>query len=128
MTHLFYEDERDAVRAMISNAGKSLKECALYLWPHLKPDTAQAKLRSQLNGHDDGEQLKFSEVVALMRYCDAFDPLLYVCDETQHARPPRKAPNDQRVELVSVIKEASATMQKAMARLDHLETITASRP
>lgn len=44
------------------------------------------------------------------------------------ARPPRKAPNDERLELVSAIKEASQTMQKAMARLDHLETIAGGPP
>lgn len=126
MTNLFYEDDRDAVRAMLSAANRSVKEAACHLWPRMKPESAYSKLYAQLNAQGD-EELKFSEVVQLMRWCEHFDPLDYICDETQHARPVRKAPNDERLELVSAIKEASQTMQKAMARLDHLETITAVR-
>lgn len=123
---LFYEDDRDSVRAMLSSAGKTVKEAACHLWPRMKPDSAYAKLYAQLNAVGD-EEMKFSEVIELMRWCDHFDPLAYICDETLHARPPRKAPNDERLELVGAIKEASQTMQKAMARLDHLETITSAR-
>lgn len=121
MVQLFYEDERDAVRAMISASGKTLKECANHLWPHMKPDTAQAKLRSQLNGNDDGEQLKFAEVIELMRYCKSPDALYYVCDETSHARPAAIVRDDKRAELVAVLKDTGIVMRQALEQLNRLD-------
>lgn len=119
---LFYEDDRDAIRTMIGSSGKTFKECAQHLFPNLKPETAYAKLKTMVDGAGD-EELKFSQVVTLMRFCQHYDPLYYVCDETLHARPDRKTPDDQRVALTEAIKQASEMMNRAMAQIAHLDSI-----
>lgn len=121
MSRLFYEDERDAVRSMIAAANKTVQECAHHLWPRMKPQSAYAKLYAQLNGNDDGEQLKFAEVIELMRFCQTLDALLYSCDETLHARPARMAPDDKKLELAAVLREASTVMRQTLDQLQRLD-------
>lgn len=129
MTRTFYEDETEAVRAMIADSGKSIKECALHLWgASMKPEVATAKLRAQLNHHNEGEQLKFADVLALMKYCDAYDPLYYLCDNTSHGTPPRLSTQDQEVELAETLKQAADTLARTMARLDRLQADRAAHP
>ncbi|XLV72591.1 hypothetical protein ACKZDW_08045 [Ralstonia syzygii subsp. celebesensis] len=48
-TKLFYEDEYEALNLMVSNSQKSAKELAAYLFPHLKPESAYARLKACLN-------------------------------------------------------------------------------
>lgn len=72
-----------------------------------------------LNGGD--EELRFSQVMELMRFCNRYDPLYYACDDTLHARPDRKAPEDQKVKLVGAIQDAAHTMKDAMRMLENLE-------
>jgi sulfur relay (sulfurtransferase) DsrF/TusC family protein len=121
MARLFYEDEFDALNTMIGDSGKTVKECANHLYPDMKPDSAYAKLKDQLN-QKGSEELKFRQVLALMKFCETYDPLMYVCDETLHARPDRKAPADEEVKLVEAINSAAETMNKAMRQLEHLRS------
>lgn len=116
---LFYEDEYEALQLMASGSGKSIKEVAQFLWPAMKPESAYAKLKSCLNPKGD-ERLSFGQVIALAKFCNQFDALLYFCDETLHARPDRKTPEDESVKLIETIERSADTMQKAMEALDRL--------
>lgn len=118
---LFYDDEFEALQNMVSGSGKTFKEIAAHLWPDMKPESAYAKLKACLNPKGD-ENLRFGQVVALMKFCNCYDPLFYICDETMHARPDRKAPEDESVKLVEVIEGAADTMTKAMAALERLQS------
>ena len=120
MSKLFYDDEHEALQLMVSNSGKTIKEVAHFLWPDMKPDSAYAKLKACLNPKGD-EQFKFGQVIALMRFCNSYEPLEYVCDETMHARPVRKAPEDDVVTIAEIIEGAADTMSKAMAQLERLQ-------
>lgn len=120
MSRLFYEDEFDALTTMVGESGKTMKECAAFLYPDMKPESAYSKLKDQLN-HKGSEQLKFRQVVALAKFCEQYDPLLYFCDETMHARPDRKAPADEKVKLVEAIHGAADVMNKAMRQLERLD-------
>lgn len=119
---LFFEDEFDAYAEMIGKSGKTQKECAHFLWPDMKQASAIAKLQQCLDRHGD-ERLKFGQVVALMTFCGRFDPLMYACDETLHARPERKSPADQEQRLVEVIDKAAHTLQRAMQELGNMRRI-----
>lgn len=120
MNHkLFYEDEYEALQLTVSSSGKSIKEVAAFLWPAMKPESAYAKLKNCLNPKGD-ERLSFGQVIALAKFCNQFDALLYFCDETLHARPDRKTPEDESVKLVETIERAADTMGKAMAMLEKL--------
>lgn len=123
MRRLFYEDEYDALNAMVGGSGKTIKQCAAFLFPDMKPDSAYAKLKDQLNPLGS-EELKFRQVIALMKFCETYDPLLYACDETYHARPDRKAPEDEAVRLVEAINGAAEIMTKAMRQLERLQETT----
>ena len=116
---LFYEDEFEALALMISNSTKTTKEVAQYLFPHLKPDSAYSRLKACLNPEKD-ERLTFGQIVAAMNFCGCYDPLMYACDETLHARPDRKAPGDEEVRVVEVINGAADTLNKALRQLEHL--------
>ena len=117
---LFFEDEYEALNLMISNSEKSAKELAVFLFPHLKVDSAYARLKSCLNPERD-ERLTFGQIIAAMRFCESYEPLMYACDETQHARPDRRAPEDEEVRLVEAIHGAAAMMQRAMRQLEHMQ-------
>lgn len=117
---LFYEDEYEALALTISDSERSFKEVAMYLFPHLKAESAYARLKSCLNEPKD-ERLTFGQVIAVCKFCERWHALMYFCDETMHARPDRKAPADERVRLTSAIADASATLQRAMAQLERLQ-------
>lgn len=117
---LFYEDEFEAFNLMVSRSGKTHKELACFLFPHMKPESAYARLKVCLNPQGD-QHFTFGQVVAAMRFCESYDPLMYVCDETMHARPDRKAPEDEEVRLVEAINSAADVMQKAMRQLESLQ-------
>lgn len=116
---LFYEDEYEALNLMVSNSQKATKELAYFLFPHLKPDSAYARLKACLNSEKD-ERLTFGQIIAAMKFCECYDPLMFACDETMHARPDRRAPQDEEVKLVEAINSAATIMTKAMKQLEHL--------
>lgn len=116
---LFYEDEYEALGLMISTSEKTYQEVAHFLFPHMKPNSAYARLKVCL--HPDGDQrLTFGQIVAVMKFCERYDPLMHACDETLHARPDRKSPADEEVKLVEAINGAASVLTKAMAQLEHL--------
>ena len=116
---LFFEDEYEALNLMVSNSGKSPKELAVYLFPHLKMDSAYARLKACLNSEKD-ERLTFGQIIAAMKFCERYEPLMYACDETLHARPDRRAPKDEEVRLVEAMNSASSMLAKAMKQLEVL--------
>lgn len=118
---LWFDDEFEALQLMISNSQKSSKELACFLFPHLKPDSAYARLRACLNPEKD-ERLTFGQIVAAMKFCGCYEPLLFACDETCHARPPRISPADEEVKLVEAISGAAETLNKAMRQLELLRS------
>lgn len=117
---LFYEDEYEALNLMVSNSHKTAKELAGYLFPHLKLDSAYARLKACLNPEKD-ERLTFGQIIAAMNFCECYEPLMYACDETMHARPDRKAPEDEEVRIVEAMNQAASVMQKAMRQLEQLQ-------
>lgn len=117
---LFYDDEFDAIRQAISDSGKEFKTVAGHMFPDMKPESAYAKLKRCSETTGD-ERLTFGQVIRLMRLCEAYDPLMHACDETLHARPDRKAPEDEAIKLVEVMNSAANTMERAMKALDHLK-------
>ncbi|HEX8895272.1 MAG TPA: hypothetical protein VF783_18240 [Terriglobales bacterium] len=123
MSKLFYDDEHEALQLMVSNSGKTIKEVAQFLWPDMKPDSAYAKLKACLNPKGD-EQFKFGQVIALAKFCNSYEALEYFCDETMHARPVRKAPEDDVVTLSEIIQGAADTIAKATVALDRIQAQT----
>lgn len=117
---LFYDDEFGAIRQAISDSGKPFKLVAAHMFPDMKPESAYAKLKRCTDSSGD-ERLTFGQVTRLMAYCECYDPLMYACDETLHARPDRKAPEDEAVKLVEAINSAANTMERAMKALDHIK-------
>lgn len=124
---LFYEDEFEALNLMVSNSARSHKDLAAFLFPHMRIESAYARLKACLNPEGD-QRLNFGQIVAAMKFCECYEPLMYACDETLHARPDRKAPADEEVRLMEAITAASATLQNAMAQLEHLSAMRQSLP
>ncbi len=116
---LFFEDEYEALNLMISNSGKTAKELAVFLFPHLKMDSAYARLKACMNSEKD-ERLTFGQIIAAMKFCERYEPLMFACDETLHARPDRRAPKDEEVRLVEAMNSASSMLAKAMKQLEVL--------
>jgi len=50
---LFYDDEFDALQQMIAASNRTFKDCALFLRPDLKPESAYAWLKACVNPHGD---------------------------------------------------------------------------
>jgi hypothetical protein len=117
---LFYDDEFDAIATAIGNSGKPFKDVANHMFPDMKPESAYSKLKACASIKGD-ERLTFGQVIRLMRFCECYDPLMHACDETLHARPDRKAPEDEAVKLVEVISGAANTMERAMRAIEQLK-------
>lgn len=117
---LFYDDEFDAIATAIGNSGKPFKIVAAHMFPDMKPESAYAKLKACCSTTGT-ERLTFGQVIRLMAFCESYDPLYHACDETLHARPDRKAPEDEAVRLMEVINGAAATMERATRAIEHLQ-------
>ena len=118
---LFYDDEFDAISTAIGNSGKPFKIVAAYMFPDMKPESAYARLKDCCTATGT-QRLSFGQVVRLMSFCECYDPLQYACDETLHARPDRKSPEDEAVKLVEAMNSAAATMERAMRAMEHLKS------
>lgn len=117
---LFYDDEFDAITTAIGDSGKAFKDVAAHMFPDMKAESAYARLKACCNPTGD-QRLTFGQVIRLMAFCESYDPLMHACDETLHARPDRKSPEDQAVKLVEVISGAAHTMERAMRAIDQLK-------
>lgn len=117
---LFYDDEFDAIATAIGNSGKPFKVVAAHLFPDMKIESAYARLKECCSPSGD-QRLTFGQVVRLMVFCECYDPLMHACDETLHARPDRKSPEDETIKLVEVINGAAHTLERAMKALDHIK-------
>lgn len=123
---LFYDDEFDAIATAIGNSGKTFKEVAGFMFPDMKTESAYARLKACCSPTGD-QRLTFGQVIRLMVFCEAYDPLMHACDETLHARPDRKTAADEEVKLVEVLSSAANTMNRAMKALDQLKNRAAMR-
>lgn len=117
---LFYDDEFDAIAVAIGDSGKTFMAVAQHMFPDMKAESAYAKLKTCVSPTGD-QRLTFGQVIRLMRFCEAYDPLLHACDETLHARPDRKAPEDEFVKLAEVITGAANTLERATKAIEYLK-------
>lgn len=117
---LFYDDEFDAITTAIGDCGKPFKIVAAHMFPDMKPESAYARLKNCCSPTGT-ERLTFGQVIRLMVFCEAYDPLMHACDETLHARPDRKAPEDEAIKLAEVMNAAANTMERAMRAMEHLQ-------
>lgn len=110
MTKLFYDDENDAVAQTIANSQtRSFKECAAFLFPHLKPESQYARLKNCVRSDKPDEKLSFGQIIALCKFCDSYDALHFMSDELDHDRPVKRAPED---ELTSLLRRYLAIKQE----------------
>lgn len=100
MSKLFYDDENDAVAQMIANSPRTFKECAAFLFPHLKPESQYARLKNCVRSDKPDEKLSFGQIIALGKYCEAYDALYFMADELEHDRPVKRAPEDELTKLL----------------------------
>lgn len=117
---LFYDDEFDAIATAIGGSGKDFKLVAAHMFPDMKPESAYARLKQCCSPTGD-QRLTFGQVIRLMAFCEQYDPLMHACDETLHARPDRKAPEDEAVKLVECIDGAVDTINRALKAVEHLK-------
>lgn len=117
---LFYDDEFDAISTAIGESGKPFKIVACHIFPDMKPESAYARLK-ECCSPTGTQRLTFGQVVRLMAFCEAYDPLLFACDETLHARPDRKSPSDELVNLTEVINGAADTLNRALRAVEHIQ-------
>lgn len=108
---LFYDDHSNALQSAIDNNVHeyTFKQVAARMWPHLKPESAYARLKSCLSSAKD-EKLDLAETVLLCRVCGRYEPLMWLCDELDHARPQRRAPQDKAAELITEFNRSIATV------------------
>lgn len=117
MSRLFYDDEFDALAQTIANSKRGFKECAGFLFPHLKPESQYARLKACLNPDKD-ERLTFGQIVALCKYCDCYDALYFMADELSHNRPVKRDPEDEKARLQREYIEAVGTLKRLTERMD----------
>ena len=122
-----YEDELDAIAAMVAASRKPRKEIACDLWPNLKPDTAYAKLAAKLS-REGSEHFQIGEVIKLMVSIGQFDLLYFMCDCTAHKRPERRAEADEQARLAEAVLTATHVLQQAINRLDDMQPTRRPQP
>lgn len=117
---LFYDDEFDAIATAIGDSGKPFKDVAQHIFPDMKAESAYARLKACCSPTGD-QRLTFGQVIRLMTFCESYDPLHHACDETLHARPDRKAPEDEAIKLMEVVSGATHTIERALRALDQIK-------
>jgi len=117
---LFYDDEFDALNQMVTHSDKSAKDLAVFLFPHLKMESAYARLKACLNPEKD-ERLTFGQIIAAMNFCGTFDPLMFACHETSHSTPEPVAADDEQARMVMAVENATATLAAAAKQLERLQ-------
>lgn len=122
MAALFYDDEFDALTQTISNSRRGFKEAAAFLFPHLKPESAYARLKACLNSERD-ERLTVGQVIALCRFCESYDVLMFMADELSHARPVPITRDDERARLQREFVESTRVQQHILERLERLAEV-----
>lgn len=119
MSKLFYDDEFDALAQTITRSEKEFKQCAAFLFPHLKPESQYARLKACLNP-EKGERLTLGQIIALCDFCKTYDALYFMCDELSHERPKEKNPADERDELMRDFVKTGRHMEQIAARIEQL--------
>lgn len=119
MSKLFYDDEFDALAQTIGNSKRSFKECAAFLFPHLKPESSYARLKACLNPEKD-ERLTFGQIVALCDFCATYDAHYFMCDELKHERGGLKNPADEIATLQREFLKGAKGLEHIAARIEQL--------
>jgi hypothetical protein len=107
---LFYDDEFDALQQTIAGSERSFKECAAFLRPDLKPESAYAWLKACVNPNGD-QHLRFGQVISLARFCKRFDALFFMADELLHERPEPRNAEDEKARIQREFAEAVARLE-----------------
>jgi len=108
---LFYDDEFDALQQTIACSERSFKECATFLRPDLKPDSAYAWLKACTNPNGD-QHLRFGQVISLARFCKRSEALFFMADELLHERPGALNPEDEKARIQREFAEAVAKLEE----------------
>jgi hypothetical protein len=121
MPKLFYDDEFDALAQTIANSDRTFKECAGYLFPDRKPETAYARLKACLSADKD-ERLTLGQIIALCRVCKTYDALYFMADELEHDRPAKRAPEDELARLLREHVEAVKLLATLTPKIEEAKT------
>lgn len=117
---LFYESAEEAARHAIVASGKAMKEVAHGLWPHLKIDTAHARLRNALND-DKPDKLTMDEIIHIARLTERVDPLFYMAEALNYERPKPRAPIDELGELYAKYIAATKQLEQIAQRIQRTQ-------
>lgn len=123
---LFYDDEFDALAQTIANSDRGFKQCAAFLFPHLKPESQYARLKACLNGDKD-ERLTLGQIIVLCKFCDSYDALYFMADELGHDRPIVRKPEDEKAALQREFIESVKAQKQIADRLERLGVLPAVR-
>jgi hypothetical protein len=81
--------------------------------------SAYARLKNCLNPDRD-EHLTFGQVLAVMRFCDRYDPLYFACDQLSHDRPKQITKEDELTALLRLYLEAKKTTDHLGPQIEKL--------
>lgn len=93
-----YETEFEALDCLIASSKRTYKEVAHHIYPHLRVDSAYSRLKLCLNP-DKEDKLSLGEILAICRFCERYDILMYLADECGFKRPEPKPKEDFASEL-----------------------------
>lgn len=111
----WFETAEDATHNAIQHSGKSPKQVAHMLWPHLKQDSAYARLMGALKT-DRPEKLTADEHICIAVFCGEFDFLHYVASQCHHTQPEPVDLEDEALELDRQIKVLLEDVSKLLKR------------
>lgn len=112
-----YDDEFEAQRSTIEDSGKSYKEVAGYLFPHLKIESAYSRLKACLNPDKD-ERLSLGQIIAMANFCGRYDVLYYLADSFNHKRPEIRMPEDEKALLMQQFIKAKDQLEKIAKKME----------
>jgi hypothetical protein len=115
---LFYEDHQHAIQSAIDNNARGLtfKQVACEVYPHLKPESSYARLKAIVNPEKD-EKADLQEIRQVCLVCARFEPLFWLCDVTDHARPAKRAPEDRQAQLIEEFNRSVQVLQKLATQI-----------
>lgn len=116
---LFYEDHQHAIQCAIDNniRGLTFKQVACEVYPALKPESAYARLKAVVNPEKD-EKADLQEIRQVCLVTGRYEPLFWLCDVTDHARPAKRAPQDRQAQLIEEFNRSVAALERLAQQIN----------
>ena len=116
----FHETAEDATSKSISDSKMTYEQVANTLWPHMKLNSAYARLKNALR-EDAREVLTADQHLFIANLTGQYHFLYYCAQHCHHSQPDPVAPADEKAALQHDFNESVTRLEELAQRIQHVE-------